>query len=145
MGDPHPLHGSAGESGQSPLTAVFSVGVFLLFLLLSAQVLLHLYTASVVTSAAHDAVRVATGAASGVPGERAAIVAAEQRANRLLGELEGPDGGPPELDWDLVERSSGTRRLSLTITVASPSVAVRGLVLGAVERTAVSTIEESGP
>jgi hypothetical protein len=46
-----------GERGSSPITAVAGVGMFLGFLLLAAQVLLHLYATSTVSAAAFDGAR----------------------------------------------------------------------------------------
>jgi len=48
---------TAGEAGTSPVTAVFGVAIFLGFLLLATQTLLHLYTSSIVSSAAFDVAR----------------------------------------------------------------------------------------
>lgn len=49
------------EAGASPVTSVFGVAVFLGFLLLASQVLLHLYATSTVTAVAFDAARRAAG------------------------------------------------------------------------------------
>ena len=48
---------TAGEAGTSPVTAVFGVAIFLGFLLLATQTLLHLYASSIVSSAAFDVAR----------------------------------------------------------------------------------------
>ncbi|WP_130648469.1 hypothetical protein [Egicoccus halophilus] len=45
------------EQGSSPIGAVFGVGIFLAFLLLATQTLLHLYATSIVSSATFDAAR----------------------------------------------------------------------------------------
>ncbi|MCC5947220.1 MAG: hypothetical protein JJT89_02085 [Nitriliruptoraceae bacterium] len=47
----------AREQGSSPITAVFGVFIFLAFLLLAAQVTIHLYATSVVTAVAFDEAR----------------------------------------------------------------------------------------
>ncbi|MFA9446293.1 hypothetical protein [Egicoccus sp. AB-alg6-2] len=47
----------AGESGTSPVTAVFGVTIFLAFIMLATQTLTHLYATSVVTGVVFDAAR----------------------------------------------------------------------------------------
>lgn len=51
----------AGESGASSVASVFGVAIFLAFLLLSTQVLVHLYASSTVTAVAFDTARRASG------------------------------------------------------------------------------------
>jgi len=45
------------QDGSGPITVVFSVGIFLGFLLLASQVLVHLYVTSTVTAVAFDEAR----------------------------------------------------------------------------------------
>lgn len=45
------------QEGSGPITSVFSVGIFLGFLLLASQVLVHLYATSTVTAVAFDEAR----------------------------------------------------------------------------------------
>jgi hypothetical protein len=135
---------SQGEDGDSPVTAVFGVAIFLVFLLLSAQVLLHLYASSVVGAAAFDAAALAAGRDSGDPRSAGARLAAEQRADQLLGGLAaGPDGAT--YVWQVTERLGGSAEVALTVRVASPSIAVRGAGLGDVVRTVRVAVEEVGP
>ncbi len=62
--------------------------MFLLFLLVGAHVLIHLYAASVLTANAFDAARVVSGAAAGV-NRAQAQVQAEAEARQRLGSFEG--------------------------------------------------------
>jgi hypothetical protein len=54
-----------GQAGSSPVTAVFGVGIFLSFLLLASQTLLHLYATTLVGSVVEDATRRAAAEAGG--------------------------------------------------------------------------------
>lgn len=49
--------GWGGQDGSGPITSVFSVGIFLGFLLVASQVLVHLYATSTVTAVAFDEAR----------------------------------------------------------------------------------------
>jgi hypothetical protein len=60
--------------------------MFLLFLLLGAHVLIHLYASSVVTANAFDAVRIVSGSASGQDRDGAAAIA-EQQARARMGQF----------------------------------------------------------
>ena len=74
----------APEAGDSGISVVFGVALFLGFLLLAAQVLLHLYATSTVTAVAFDAARRA--AAAGPEGvERDRCHAETARARAALG------------------------------------------------------------
>lgn len=48
---------AGGEAGSSPVTAVFGVAIFLAFVLLATQTLVHLYASSLVASTAFDVAR----------------------------------------------------------------------------------------
>lgn len=50
-------HLRRAQDGSGPITSVFSVGIFLGFLLLASQVLVHLYVTSTVTAVAFDEAR----------------------------------------------------------------------------------------
>lgn len=50
-------HPTVRDEGSSPITAVFGVTIFLAFLLLAAQVIIHLYATSTVTAVAFDEAR----------------------------------------------------------------------------------------
>lgn len=67
-----------GDEGNSPITAVFGVAIFLLFLLFATQVTVYLYARSVVGAAAYDAARRAAA-------EGGDCVAAHDHARLLLG------------------------------------------------------------
>jgi hypothetical protein len=68
------------ESGAGPISTVFGVAIFLGFLLLATQALVHLYASSTVSSAVFDAAR--RGAAEGGGGCQTAVA----RARALLGD-----------------------------------------------------------
>lgn len=59
-----------GEAGSSPVTSVFGVAIFLGFLLLASQVLLHLYATSTITAVAFDAARRAAADGGSCPVEQ---------------------------------------------------------------------------
>lgn len=54
-----------GEGGTGLVSSLAGIAAFLGFLLLAVQVLVHLYATSVVSVAAFDAARLASGAAGG--------------------------------------------------------------------------------
>jgi hypothetical protein len=67
-----------GEAGTGAIGTLAGFGAFLGFLLLAVQLLVHLYATSVVTSAAYDAARLASGTA-------VSPAAAEAHGRSLLG------------------------------------------------------------
>jgi len=105
--------GWSGESGTSPVTALFSVAIFLGFLLMAVQVLVHLYTTSVVTTAAFEAARLEAGA------EPAGRAAAQAHATALLGGY----GGRVSFDWS----GSSADEVVVRITGPSPAVLIRAV------------------
>lgn len=131
------------QAGESAVTAIFGVAVFLAFLLLAAQTLTHLYASSVVSAAALDAATFAAARSTGDPAGGAARAAGESRAAALLGRL---DDRPPESGsryvWQVSTRAGGSREVALTVRVASPSDAIGALGLGDIERTVRVTVEE---
>lgn len=125
-----------GESGTSPVTAVFGVGIFLGFLLLAVQVLLHLYATSTVSAAVFDAARLVAGE------ETVGCAAAEQHALGLLGDY-GQRAGV-SLDCQADEATVLVR-----FRGPSPAPMVAGFSdwagLGQVEREARVRIEDFRP
>lgn len=119
------------ESGTSPITAVFGVGIFLGFLLLAVQVLLHLYATSTVSAAAFDAARLVAGE------DAAGCGAAEQHALGLLGGY-GQDVA--------ITCTRGADTVTLTIAGPSPAPMVAGFTtwtgLGDIEREARVRVED---
>lgn len=78
-GRPEPW--SASEDGSSPLTTIFGVAIFLGFMLLSTQVLVHVYATSTVGAVAFDAARRAAADGAGC-----ASIDAHDRVVRALGD-----------------------------------------------------------
>lgn len=133
------------EAAESAVTAVFGVGVFLAFLLLAAQVLVHLHTSSVVAAAAFDGATIAAGReAAGSRAADGSTPLAEQRVDQLLGRLDDLDreAGREPLQWQLRDRPGGVREVVLTIDVRSPSVVLGRFGLADVERSAAVVVEE---
>jgi hypothetical protein len=127
---------TSGEAGSSPITAVFGVAMFLFFLLLASQVLLHLYATSIVTSAAFaTATRVAAEDVGCGPGG----ATAEQIARSRLG------GYGQRADLVVGCAVDGEDTV-VTIQAPSParglSTVGYGLSLDAIERTARVRTEE---
>ena len=107
-----PWQSSTGESG---ISVVFGVAVFLGFLLFAAQVLLHLYATSTVTAVAFDAARRAA-AASADGTSRSGCADEVVRARAALGEW----GRSASLGCEHVDGY-----VTVTITGPSPAVALR--------------------
>ena len=74
-----------GERGAGVIGTVLGAGVFLLLLLFAVQVLLGLYTRSVVTAAAYDAAKAVAGADAGAGRSMVAMADAEANALSQLG------------------------------------------------------------
>jgi hypothetical protein len=124
----------SGEEGSSPLTSVFGVGVFLGFLLLAVQVLLHLYGTSTVSAAAFDGARL-MAAEDGV-----SCGAASDHVRGLLGDYGAR-----------VAISCPSTGDVAAVQVAGPSPApmvdgfLGGFDLGDIERTARVRVEDFRP
>lgn len=108
------------------VSTLVGVAVFLAFLLLAVQVMLHLYASSVVESAAFDAARTVSSADCGPP----CVGRAETKLRAGLGGL----GDGMELSWDV-----GTEQVRLTVTGRSPARLVGGLA----QLTGMSGISET--
>lgn len=118
--------GSA-EDGSGNVSALFGVAVFLSFLLVGSQVLLHLYTTSTITAAAFDAARRAAAIDGGGCGQ------APTRVRALLGSY----GQRAEVRVDCRETADW-----LEVSVAGPSPA-RGAARTFGKLTNLDTIERS--
>jgi hypothetical protein len=70
-----------GQDGSSPLTTIFGVAIFLGFLLLSTQVLVHLYATSTVGAVAFDTARRAAA-----DGASCSSIGAHERVVSALGD-----------------------------------------------------------
>jgi hypothetical protein len=101
------------ESGSGPISTVFGVVIFLGFLLLATQALVHLYASSTVSSAVFDAAR--RGAAEGGGGCATAVT----RARSLLGEY----GQRPEVTLACDPTGDSLR---LTLSGPTPANFLRG-------------------
>ncbi len=111
---------------------MFGLAIFLGFLLLSVQILVHLYATSAVTAAAYDAARMVAGH------ETTAIEEAEEHAQGLLGDY----GSEAVFDW------SGTTEAQVVLRVTAPTPArmIEGLAgaigLDGIERTVHVRVED---
>jgi hypothetical protein len=115
------------EGGSGQVGAVFGIAVFLAFLLVSTQVLVHLSATSNVTAAAFDAARRA--AADGGGG----CAVAPLRARALL----GPYGARPDVAVHCTEHGG-----TLRVTIRGPSPA-GGLARPFVRLASAETIQRS--
>ena len=120
-----------GQEGASLVTSVFGVGVFLTFLLVVVQVVLYLFTASVVQAAAVDGASHGAGAA-----QSGSEVAARDHAAQVLGKLADDASITTGVHSDV----SGDV-LTVGIRVRLPSV-LGAVGLAAVEREAEARIEQ---
>jgi hypothetical protein len=124
-----------GQEGVGPISTVFGVAIFLGFLMLSTQVLVHLYTSSTVSAVAFDVARRASADGVGCAGAR-------ERAQQLLGAYGQRSG------VDVTCAEDGEMR-TVTITGPTPArmVDAFGATLGTdgIERTARVRIEQFRP
>jgi hypothetical protein len=123
------------QDGVGPISTVFGVAIFLAFLMLATQVLVHLYASSTVSAVAFDVARRASADGAGCAG-------VPQRAHQLLGAY----GDPATVTVTCAE--DGEMR-SVTITGPTPArmVDAFGATLGTdrIERTARVRIEQFRP
>jgi Flp pilus assembly protein TadG len=131
----------AADVGTGLIGSVFALLAFLALLLFAVQLLMALYTTSVVTSAAHEAARVA---ASGAVDQRdpAAVMAARARGERRLRQLLGRFGDRVTLDWS----SSTQNDVELRVKADAPRFLLPSLggahALGHVDRTVRVRVEQ---
>lgn len=95
------------EAGTGIISAVFGVAIFLVFVLFASQVLLNLYTRSVVTSAATRGAEV-VAAANGGP-------SAEPLADATVERLLGQDASRATLTWQVT-----STEVALTVRLTTP-------------------------
>ncbi len=120
-----------GEEGASPVTSVVGLGVFLTFLLVVVQVVLYLFTASVVQAAAVDGASRGAGAAA-----TDSTLAARQHAEAVLGRL----ADDAVITTGVTADESGDI-LTVDIEVRLPTV-LGAIGLATVERGAEARIEQ---
>lgn len=120
------------EDGSGPISTVFGVAIFLGFLLLATQVLVHLYATSTVTTVAFDAARRAAAEGGG------GCQDAPQQVRARLGGY----GQRPQV---AVTCHEDGERLSVTVRGPTPAQLVQGfgatLFEGGIERTVTVRIE----
>lgn len=124
------------ERGAGLVATLFGTLVFLLCLLFAVQVLVGLYTKSVITSAAYDAARaVAGGGAFGdAGGQEATVAAAEATARSNLGWI----GSRVDFNWQEVDAD----RVVLEVHVALPQfLPIRLAPLMVIDRTVIVRTE----
>jgi len=108
-----PRPGWRAEHGSGPVTSVFGVAMFLGFLLLASQVLVHLYALSTVTAVAFDEARRAS-----VDG--GSCVAVEWRVRERLGEW----GADPRVVVDCDPGVVGASPTTIRVQGPSPARAL---------------------
>lgn len=120
-----------GEEGASPITSVVGLGVFLTFLLVVVQVVLYLFTASIVQAAALD------GASRGAGADHAqSAAAARVHAAAVLGDL----ADDAVITTAVTDDASG-QVLTVDVEVQLPSV-LGAMGLSTVARGAEARIEQ---
>jgi hypothetical protein len=127
---PAPTAGT-GEEGASPITSLVGVAVFLSFLFLAVQVLLYLFTASVVQAAAVDGASHGAGAAQAV-----STAEAETRASAVLGRL--ADGATVRA---VTRADVSGEVLVVDVEVQLPSL-LGAMGLARIERSASARVEQ---
>lgn len=132
-----PVHPTARERGSGLFGAIAGVTVFLAFLTVAVQILMNLYTASVVTSAAYDAARQVAA-----DGERPLDETAKERAEAHARSLLGDVGDDTAFTWD----ESDPEVVRLRVVARSPRfllpVVDGALGLDVVDRTVTVRLEE---
>lgn len=123
------------ERGSGLFSSIAGVTVFLAFLTVAVQILMNLYSASVVTSAAYDAARQVAAEGRLTPDGRAR---AEARARAVLGSL----GDDTEFTWI----DSDPDVVQLRVVATSPRfllpVVDGALGLDEIDRTVTVRVEE---
>lgn len=129
-----------GERGSGTVGALAGVGIIGLLLMVAANVLLHLHTASVVTAVAFDAARtVATAEPSGgAPGGRSVAVAS---ARALL----GGKAAATSFDWSGTTPDTVRLRVTTPGPHLLPEPLLHRLGLATISRTAVVRAERFVP
>lgn len=97
------------DVGTGIISAVFGIAIFLVFVLFASQVLLNLYTRSVVTSAATRGAEIVAAANGGPTAEPVADATVE----RLLGQ----EASRATLTWQVT-----STEVALTVRLTSPSL-----------------------
>jgi hypothetical protein len=130
-----------GERGAGLFGTIAGVTVFLCFLTVALQILMNLYSASVVTSAAYDAARQVASSGEHPPFDEGAQARAEAYARSLLGRL----GDDTEFTWS----EDDPDVVQLRVVARSPRFllpAVDGaLGLDEIDRTVTVRLEELQP
>jgi Flp pilus assembly protein TadG len=126
------------ERGAGLFGTIAGVTVFLAFLTVAVQILINLYSASVVTSAAYDAARQVASEGEAQPLDDAAKDRAEAYARSLLGDI----GDDTEFTW--IEDDPAV--IQLRIVTRSPRfllpVVDGALGLDVIDRTVTVRVEE---
>lgn len=127
------------QDGSSPVTASISLMMFLGFLFLSSQVLVHLYASSVVAAAVFETARVVAA-----EGNRCAVAGsglADARA--LVRDRLGPYGEHPSLEVDCAADGQTT---TVRVRIESPARALATPVFASglfeIDRTATMRTEQ---
>ncbi len=125
--------GGRGERGAGAISAVAGVAVFLVFLLLAVQVLVHLFATSAVSAAAFDAARLASGADGG------GAAAARGHGLTVLGGFAG--------DVRAFDVAVGADSVTVHVVADSPALLPEALarVLGAAGIDRTVTVRREGP
>jgi hypothetical protein len=126
------------QRGAGLFGTIAGVTVFLAFLTVAVQILMNLYSASVVTSAAYDAARQVATDGTGPPLDDAAKARAEEYARSLLGSV----GDHTDFTW--IEDDPAVIQLRV---VARPPRFLLPVVDGAfgldvIDRTVTVRVEE---
>lgn len=134
-------HGA--DRGAGLLSTSFGIGVFLIFVLFSVQLLVNLYAASVVTSAVYDAARQVALRGSQPP-TQAEQDAAVERARSILGTY----GRDALFEWSF-DDPSAPNVVKLRVRVANPRLLGPGVDhlvgLDVIDRTVVVRVEKEQP
>lgn len=128
------------DRGSGLLSTSFGIGVFLVFVLFAVQLLINLYAASAVTSAAYDAARQVAVRGSSPP-TQAEQDAATQRARSILGRY----GRDARFEWSFDDPVAPSV-IKLRVRVSNPRLLGPGVDqlvgLDVIDRTVVVRVEK---
>lgn len=129
-----------GDAGTGLIASIAALLVFLALVLFAVQLLMSLYTRSLVTSAAHEAARVAAAGAGVDRGDPEAVAHARARGERRGRQLLGRFGDSVQMDWSASDSST----VVLRIQADAPRFLLSDLHsrLGHIDRTVRVRVEQ---
>jgi hypothetical protein len=124
------------DRGTGLIGSLAAVTVVLVLMFFAVQLLTSLYAASLVTSAAHEAVNLAAGRSVDQT-DRVGVATARLRGERRARQLLGKFGDRVEMDWS----GSNSDVVVLRVRAEPPRFLLGDLGIGLVDRTVRARVE----